>query len=157
MGHPLKDKTMKLLSVIAFLTLSLGAAIGQVNPSTPYSANWPVATATGVVGGAGYYLNFDNLAGGGPPYSYTIDVYVTGTLPSVCTFEVQSSPDGTGWNSAATSLSGDVSCAATSSTMATYSFISKPDSDIRINIGTLTGADGTTQIRFFWRRASNVK
>lgn len=147
----------KLLSLFVMALAFCVSAIGQVNPSTLWSTNWPVATTSGVVGGSGYYLNFDSVAValGGYPISYTVDVYVTGTLPSVCTFEVQSSPDGVGWNTGAASLTGDQPC--NSATVLTYSVFSKPDSDIRINIGTLTGADGTTQIHFFWRRASNVK
>jgi hypothetical protein len=141
----------RFLTIVALLLCGLAHAYAQVSPSTLYTYNWPVATATGVVG---QYLNFDNpLTGGGPPYSYTVQAYVTGTLPSVCTFEVQSSPDGAVWDTGTASLSGDQTCA--SATTLTYSFISKPVSNLRINIGTLTGADGTTQIHFFWKRAKN--
>lgn len=152
----------KFLLSVLFLSALLSTSAGaQVKPATPWSANWPAATSTGVVGGAGYYLNLDNiLAGGGPPTSYSIDVYITGTVPSVCTFEVQSSPDGVAWNTGTNSLTGDVSCGSTAigaSNVLTYSVAFKPDSNIRINIGTLTGADGTTRVLFFYRRGRNAQ
>jgi hypothetical protein len=147
-----------------FFLLALFAALvapsqAQISPSsTLWNYAWPAATATGVVG---QYLVLNTpLSSGGPAPSYSIDVYVTGTVPSVCTFEVQSSPDGVVWSSGANSPSGDVSCGSTAvgaSNDLLYSFTSKPVQYLRINIGTLTGADGTTKVKFFYTRARNAQ
>jgi hypothetical protein len=122
-----------------------------VTYATPGTYSWPLATATGVVGSP-VTLNAGN---GGAPGSYSVQVYVTGTVPSVCTFEVQSSPDTVAWDTGVDTPSGDVTCA--SATVKTYSFNSKPVPYIRVNIGTLTGADGTTQIHFFYTRGRNAQ
>lgn len=139
----------KIVCAFAALLFSLAGSAQSITPSDPPVYDWPSVAATGVVGG---YLVFN-----APPMSYTIDAYVTGTVPSVCTFEVQSSPNGVVWNNVANSLSGDVSCGSTAvgaSNLLTYSFFSKPARYLRIKLGTLTGADGTTHVFFFYTRVA---
>lgn len=143
---------------IVFLLALLAAFVvpsqAQISPSsTLWAYNWPAATSTGVVGQ--YIVLSSNLSSGGPSPTYSIDAYVTGTQPSVCTFEVQSSPDGVVWNSGTASPSGDVSCG--SATDLLYSFAFKPVRYIRINLGTLTGADGTTKVFFFYTRGRDAQ
>lgn len=142
-----------LLSLFAALCLAAPASAQVSSPSTIWHYAWPAATATGQVGQ--YLVMPTNVQSGGPSSSYTVDVYVTGTLPSVCTFEVQSSPDGVVWNTGTASLSGDQSCS--SATTLTYSFAFKPTAYLRVNIGTLTGADGTTKAYFFYTRGRNAQ
>lgn len=146
----MKQIFLSLLAAL-FLTISAGAQVSS--PSTIWHYAWPAATSTGQVGQ--YIVMPTNLQSGGPSSSYTVDVYVTGTLPSVCTFEVQSSPDGVVWNTGTASLSGDQSCS--SATALTYSFAFKPTAYLRVNIGTLTGADGTTKVQFFYTRGRNAQ
>jgi hypothetical protein len=134
----------KIVCAVAALLFSLAGSAQSVSPSDPYTYNWPAATAVGAVSG---YLVLTT-----PPNVYTIDTYVTGTQPSICTFEVQSSPDGVVWNSGTGSLSGDISCASGANNDLTYSFVSKPIRYLRIKVGTLTGADGTTHVFFFYTR-----
>lgn len=144
-------RILLLLAVFAALVVPSQAQVAPA--STLWAYNWPAATATGVVG---QYINLSsNLSSGGPSPTYSIDVYVTGTLPSVCTFEVQSSPDGVVWNTGAASPSGDITCA--SATDLLYSFAFKPARYIRVNIGTLTGADGTTKVNFFYTRGRDAQ
>jgi hypothetical protein len=148
----MKNHMKKILLVMLIALASFAGARAQtaLTPSFsnfPWSYNWVAATTTGVVGP---YLPLVNPQVQGPPLSYTIDVYITGTLPSACTFEVQSSPDGIVWNTGAASISGDQTCL--SATTTTYSFFSKPVRYLRINLGTLTGGDGTTKVYFFYTR-----
>lgn len=144
-----------LLALFVFLIASLCAAYGQVTPTSKGEYNWPVATSTGVVGNQ--YLVLDANQSAGISAYYTIQVYITGTAPSVCTFEVQSSPDTVAWDSGVNSISGDQSCLGSTSNLLTYSFYSKPARNIRINVGTLTGGDGTTSIKFFYTAKSDDK
>ncbi len=137
----------KLLAALVILVASFYAANAQTVPSPIWAYNWPYATATGVVGNS--YISLGSGQYGYPSF-YTIDVYVTGTLPSTCTFEVQSSPDGVVWNTGTASISGDQTCS--SSTVLTYSFFTKPVRFMRINVGTLSGGDGTTKVYFFYTR-----
>lgn len=144
-------RNLFVLALFAALAISSQA---QVSPSsTLWTYNWPAATATGVVGQ--YIVLTSPLSSGGPAPIYSIDAYVTGTLPSVCTFEVQSSPDGVVWNTGADTPTGDVSCASLTDKL--YSITSKPVRYIRINLGTLTGADGTTKVFFFYTRGRNAQ
>jgi hypothetical protein len=137
----------RLLLMLVFMLASTGILFAQASPSPIWAYNWPYATATGVVGNS--YISLGSGQYGYPSF-YTIDVYVTGTLPSTCTFEVQSSPDGVVWNTGSASLSGDQTCS--SSTVLTYSFFAKPARFMRINVGTLSGGDGTTKVYFFYTR-----
>lgn len=144
----------RILFLLALFAALVVPSQAQISPSsTLWNYAWPSATATGVVGQ--YIVLNSPLSSGGPAPAYSIDVYVTGTLPSVCTFEVQSSPDGIVWNTGAATPSGDISCA--SATDLLYSFGAKPVQYLRINIGTLTGADGTTKVKFFYTRARNAQ
>jgi len=138
----LESPLKKILVALAALALSLTAAFAQsITPTDPKVYSWPGATATGPVGG---YLVFN------APTNFSIDAHVTGTVPSTCTFEIQASSDGVSWTTGAASLSGDVSCA--SATPLIYSIVAKPVLYVRVNIGTLTGADGTTRVLFNYTR-----
>lgn len=141
-----------LLAVASSATLVLFAATAsaQVYKATPWEYNWPIASTTGVVG---QYLILDSPQGDRSTPAFTVEVYITGTQPSVCTFEIQDSPDGVAWSTGTASISGDQSCA--SSTPLPYHYFSKPVRNIRINIGTLTGADASTRIHFFYTDRGN--
>jgi hypothetical protein len=145
----------RILLVLACLAALVSVpAKAQISlPSTLWHYTWPAATSTGQVGQ--YIVLASPLQSGGPTLSYTVDAYVTGTLPTTCTFEVQSSPDGVVWNTGAASLSGDTSCASASAV--TVSFAFKPVAYIRINVMALSGGDGTTQVHFFYTRAIDGK
>lgn len=138
----------KIICAVALLLISFAGHAQSITPANPLEYNFPLATATGVVSGG--YLVLDTA--GGPVANFSIDAYATGTIPSVCTFEVQTSPDGLVWNTGADTPTGDISCA--SATDKFYSIVSKPARYLRINIGTLTGADGTTRIKFFYTRVA---
>jgi hypothetical protein len=106
---------------------------------------WAAMTATGVTPVSLYTLNGD-----GAPSNFTIDAVTTGTAPTTCTFEVESSPDAVNWNSGAGSLSGSLDCHAAG--LLTTSFLSKPVRYLRVKLNTLTGGDGTTAITFSYTR-----
>lgn len=135
-----------LTAVLAALALSFTGHAQSVTPSGPIY-NWAPVTATGVI--VPYLSQLTSL---GAPNYYTVTVSVTGTVPSACTFEVESSEDGVKWSTGSTSLSGVVSCAAASGTSIPYHFAYKPVSYVRLKVLSLTGADGTTRINFTYTK-----
>ena len=85
----------------------------------------------------------------GAPNNFTIDAVTTGTAPTTCTFEVESSPDKVNWNSGSNSVSGPLDC---SEGVLTTSFFAKPVWYLRMKITALTGGDATTQVAFYYIR-----
>jgi hypothetical protein len=130
------------LSIFASAQSAVVTVTGQ--PFTP-AYSWPAMTAAGVSSTSILTLGQD-----GAPSSFTIDEATTGTAPTTCTFEVESSPDGITFNSGSGSLSGSLDCHTVG--LLTTSFISKPVRYIRINLLTFTGGDGTTRITFSYTR-----
>jgi len=87
------------------------------------------------------------------PSGYTVDAVTSGTAPTTCTFEVESSPDGTNWNQGTGSLSGTKSCANVG--VLTQPFQAMPVAYIRINVTALSGGDGTTGVTFHLTRGTS--
>jgi hypothetical protein len=140
----------RLLPLICLLCASSFVAGAQsvatvTGGAFPSAYTWPAVTAAGVSSTSIYTVNAD-----GAPSSFTIDEATTGTAPTTCAFEVESSPDGVTWNSGAGSLSGSIDCH--SAGLVTTSFISKPVRYLRINVTALTGGDGTTRVTFSYTR-----
>lgn len=140
----------RLLSLFCLLLTASFVASAQsvvtVTGNVSASAyTWTPMTAAGISSASIYTVNPD-----GAPSSFTIDEATTGTAPTTCTFEVESSPDGVTWNSGAGSLSGALDCHTAG--LLTTSFISKPVRYIRINVLTFTGGDGTTKVTFSYTR-----
>ena len=140
----------RLLSLLCLLCAASFVASAQsvvtvTGPTSTSAYTWPVMTASGISSTSIYTLDAV-----GSPTSFTIDEATTGTAPTTCTFEVESSPDGINWNSGSGSLSGVLDCHTAG--LVTTSFISKPVRYVRINLLTFTGGDGTTKITFSYTR-----
>ena len=140
----------RLLSLLCLLCIVPFVASAQnvvtvTGSATTSAYTWPAMTATGV--SSTYIYTLDAV---GAPSSFTIDEATTGTAPSTCTFEVESSPDGITWNSGSGSVSGVLDCHTAG--LLTTSFISKPVRYLRINVLTFTGGDGTTRATFSYTR-----
>lgn len=140
-------RLLSLFVLLAALPFLASAQNAVTVTGRPYNAGytWPAMNSAGV--SSTYIYTLD---GNGAPDSFTIDEVTSGTAPSTCVYEVESSPDGVNWNSGSGSLSGSLSC--TSVGVATTSFLSKPARYIRINVTTYSGGDGTTQLTFYYTR-----
>ena len=146
-----KKEAMKTLAILfASLALPIFAlaqsAVVTVTgqPFTP-AYSWPAMTAAGMSSTSIYTLSQD-----GAPSNFTIDAATSGTAPTTCTFEVESSPDGITFNSGSGSLSGSLDCHNVG--ILTTSFLSKPVRYMRINLLTFTGGDGSTKVTFSYTR-----
>lgn len=137
----------KLLSALFALLMPVAILAQSTATSTVPTYIWPAAAATGVIAP---YLNQYNP--NGLPSNFTITVTNSGTVPSACTFEVESSEDGLNWSTGTTSLSGSQSCVAAAHVSVPVSIAYKPVTYIQIKVLTLTGADGTTTINFRYTR-----
>jgi len=124
------------------------AAIGWIQPAaaqkvidSSLSYTWPAA----VTGTSGQMGQFIVLSGTNAPRpgNYTIDVSVSGTTPSTCTFRVEGSSDASNWYGL------DVTSPSTNSCTANYmeSITNRPVQFIRINL-TYTQGDATTKVVF---------
>jgi hypothetical protein len=115
----------------------------QQNAGSGLQYNWPAA-ATGTAGQLGSYLVFSGTSAPRPA-NYTIDVTVTGTTPSVCTFRVEGSSDGTTWYGL------DVTSPSTTGCTTNYmeSITSRPVVYLRINL-TYTQGDATSKVVFHY-------
>lgn len=154
-SHTKGECMRRVITAFVVFIVSVLSLSAQAYKTSPWEYNWPAATTTGVVG---EYLILDSPQNGGSQSTFQIQVYITGTLPSACTFEVQGTPipsDPNSWSTGSNSVSGDQSCA--SATILSYPYFSKNERNIRINIGTLTGADATTKIWFFYTDRGNGK
>jgi hypothetical protein len=130
----------RLLAVAAALvTLLVGQTAAQAETFT-----WAGVKVAGPVGSP---LNLSQR----PPALYTIHALTTGTAPTTCTFEVESSPDGvsTHFDAGAKSLTNAQDCSAVGLATAT---INKPANYIRINVTAFTGGDSSTLVTFTFER-----
>lgn len=99
---------------------------------------------------------FPAVAGAGPltvvqfpslrPDTYTIDVSVTGTAPTACTFRVEGSSDNTVWYGL--DVTGPATNSCTTSMM--EHITSKPVLYLRLNVVSYTAGDGTTSAVFHY-------
>jgi hypothetical protein len=130
---------------IAFVLL-LAAAAAFAQQGAPYAASrlpvnglYDFAT----VAGTGY-TEYINLAAQGIPFNnHTIELSITGTAPSVCTFQVEGSSNGTNWYS----ISGSQSCTASEM----FHIITKPVRYLQVHVLTYTG----TGVLFFQHTGGN--
>lgn len=131
------------------LFLSCAASLMAQTTTSPYGNryyDWKSVSAAGVVAPS------ITLRASAPAF-FTVDAVTTGTAPTTCTFEVESSPDGVNWNAGTNSLSGPLSCAAIG--VLTTHFQGKAARFLRVNITALTGGDQTTSIQFYYTRGGS--
>lgn len=136
---------MRILRLI-FATLLVTSAVAVHAQSVVSSAktyDWAAAT-TGTAGQLGQYLVLNGL-NSPRPANYTIDVTVSGTAPSVCTFRVEGSSDASAWYGV------DVSSPSTNSCTANFMehIASRPVRFLRINL-TYTQGDTTSKVVFHY-------
>jgi hypothetical protein len=117
------------------------AAAAQTSIPSSLLYNFPQVTTTGAVGSG---LQFGSASQ--RPANYTIDVSVTGTAPSACTFRVEGSNDNTTWYGLDTTSPATTSC----TTAFMEHIVSKPVLYLRINVVAYTAGDGTTKVIFHY-------
>lgn len=129
---------MKKLFVLVVLAVATLARAQDTVPANMLYA-WKTPTATGQLG---RYIILNNTTGPRPT-NYTIDVTVTGTIPTACTFRVEGSYDGSAWYGLDTTAPAAQSCTANFMEHIAY----RPVNFLRVNLVTLTG--GTSIIFHF--------
>jgi hypothetical protein len=134
-----------LLSCLLIIASVVGHAQTITGPAINSLYTWPAMTSAGA--SATTLANYD---ANGAPSSFTIDAVTTGTAPTTCTFEVESSPDNVNWNTGSGSVSGPLDCHSPG--VLTTSFFAKPVWYLRMKITALTGGDGTTKVTFSYIR-----
>lgn len=134
------------LRTVLFLSCAASLMAQTSSPSGNRFFDWKAVSATGAVAPS------ITLRASAPAF-FTIDAVTTGTAPTTCTFEVESSPDGVNWNAGTSSLSGPLSCTAIG--VLTTHFQGKAVRFLRVNLTALTGGDVTTSIQFFYTRGGS--
>jgi hypothetical protein len=138
----LKMELRKSLFAIALLALTL-PCLGQTNAPNNLQYSWAPTSSSSSPGQIGQYLVFNGLAVPRPA-SYTIDWSDNGTAPSVCTFRVEGSSDGTHWYGLDVTSPTTTSC--TTSGMESIAY--RPVLFLRINLVAYTQGDSTTAVTF---------
>lgn len=113
-----------------------GSAAGTVHPGVEYT--FPAVNAVGPVVPL---LTFVSATSPiiFPPVTSTVDWFITGTAPTVCTAEVDGSSNGTTWYPIATGIT----CTA-----AGHIVVTGPVLQMRVNVLTYTGASATVTFAF---------
>lgn len=131
---------------VSVLALAIGFALvshAQTPAPTAQTYTW-AAVPTGNAGQLGNYIALTGLNAPRPSI-HTVDVTVSGTTPSVCTFRVEGSADASAWYGLDTTSPTTTSC--TASFM--ESIVNRPVQFLRIFV-TFTQGDATTSVIFHW-------